>query len=119
MSTEPSQPIPISSPVPEPQVERKPVPIWLLILILLLIYWGMLYFDLHGGWFSQEVYAPYTSVEQVEYWQPKVGPVDLGRGKQVFESICGLCHNPDGAGKPNQGPPLAGSEWVQVENPAR
>jgi mono/diheme cytochrome c family protein len=26
--------------------------------------------------------------------------------------VCALCHNPDGAGKPNQAPPLAGAELV-------
>jgi mono/diheme cytochrome c family protein len=26
--------------------------------------------------------------------------------------VCGICHGPDGNGKPGQAPPLAGSEWV-------
>ena len=44
-------------------------------------------------------------------YQPIVeGNID--RGRQVFNTVCALCHNEDGLGKPNLGPPLAGSEWV-------
>jgi mono/diheme cytochrome c family protein len=51
-------------------------------------------------------------------YQPPTGGADLARGKVVYENICALCHNPDGNGKPNQAPPLAGSEWV-LGNPNR
>jgi mono/diheme cytochrome c family protein len=94
-------------------IERRPVPIWVLIVLFLLLYWGMLYFDLHGGWFKAEVYAPYRSLTEVAAWQPPPSDgIDLGKGKKVYEMVCGLCHNPDGMGKPNQAPPLAGSEWA-------
>ena len=96
----------------EPRAARRAVPVWLLILMLLLLYWSMLYFDQHGGWFSQEVYQPFKSYDELASLQPKGEGIDLQRGKVVFENICALCHNPDGMGKPNQGPPLAGSEWV-------
>jgi mono/diheme cytochrome c family protein len=106
--------------VDELQVERRSVPLPIIILLFVLLYWGMLYFDLRGGWFHQQVYAPYKSVAEVAQWQPPTGGSDVfDRGKVVFEMVCALCHNPDGLGKPNQGPPLAGSEWVLVENPAR
>jgi mono/diheme cytochrome c family protein len=36
----------------------------------------------------------------------------------VYENVCALCHNSDGMGKPNQGPPFVGSEWV-LGSPAR
>ena len=98
----------------EPRANWRSVPVWLLVLLMLLIYWGMLYFDRHGGWFSQEVYAPYKSQAEVAFYQPVTEGPDLARGKTVFESVCALCHNPDGMGKPNQAPPLAGSEWVMA-----
>lgn len=99
--------------------ERRPVPIWIFILIFLLLYWGMVYFDLRGGW-QREVYAPYRSVAELETWQPPApGGGNVARGREVYELVCALCHNSDGTGKPNQAPPLAGSEWVLVENPAR
>jgi mono/diheme cytochrome c family protein len=92
--------------------------VWLLILILLMVYWGMLYFDQHGGWFSQEVYTPFHSELEVAKYQPPKGEVDIPRGHQVFDNVCALCHNTDGEGKPGQAPPLAGSEWV-VGAPSR
>ena len=96
----------------ELKVERQPVPIWIFIALFLLLYWGMVYFDLHGAWFKPQVYAPYRSLNEVNEWQPKVDGIDIIRGRAVYEQACALCHNSDGQGKPNQAPPLAGSEWV-------
>ena len=96
----------------EPKANWRPVPVWLLVVILLLVFWGMLYFDQHGGWFSQEVYGPYRSEAEVAAHQPVMSGPNIGHGKTVYENVCALCHNPDGEGKPNQAPPLAGSEWV-------
>jgi mono/diheme cytochrome c family protein len=119
MNSEPRQP---TSPAAsaEPNAALATVPLWLIVLMLLLLYWGAVYFDRHGGWFSPKVYGPYASIDEVQSWQP-VSNEDpmVARGKAVFHVTCELCHNPDGMGKPNQAPPLAGSEWVQTENPAR
>ena len=84
--------------------------------MFVLLYLGMVYFDQHGGWFAAEVYTPYHSIAELELYviQPGVDP----RGKIIFDSNCALCHNPDGMGKPNQGPPLVGSEWV-LGSPSR
>ena len=98
----------------EPKANWRPVPVWLLVLMLLLLYWGMLYFDQHGGWFSQEVYSPFRSEAEVTFYQPPKEGIDLGRGKTVFDNNCAVCHNTDGGGKPGQAPPLNGSEWVQL-----
>src|SRR5206468_2091155 len=54
MNAELKQPVPTLSDAAEPLAAWRAVPVWLLILLLLLLYWGMLYFDQHGGWFSQE-----------------------------------------------------------------
>jgi len=105
-------PVPTGTDLWEPKANRRSVPVWLLILILLLIYWGMVYFDQHGGWFSQEVYAPFHSTPEVALYQPGGEGPNLAQGQKWYENVCALCHNPDGEGKPNQGPPLAGSEWV-------
>ena len=92
---------------------RRPVPVWLFVFLFVLLYWAMVTFDTQGGWFNSQVYAPYHSLVELQQFQPQVGPVNLQRGMAVFDNVCGLCHNPDGMGKPNQAPPLAGSEWVQ------
>jgi mono/diheme cytochrome c family protein len=106
-------------PAAEPRVGNASVPVWLIILLLVIFYWGMVYFDLQGGWFHHEVYSPYRSVADLDRFQPAPteGP-DLRRGKFLFDNNCALCHNTDGTGKPGQGPSYIGSEWVQG-NPAR
>jgi len=105
----------------EPTSTLAVVPVWLLILMLVVVYWGAVYFDKRGGWFSPNVYEPYASIAEVDGYQPHQGGDEsiIRRGMAVFELTCALCHNPDGQGKPNQAPPLAGSEWVQVEKPER
>jgi mono/diheme cytochrome c family protein len=89
------------------------VPIWLIVVMALVLYWGALYFDQHGGWFNPQVYKPYQTYAELETYQPKREGPDLTRGKQIFETICALCHGLDAEGKPGQAPPLAGSEWAQ------
>jgi mono/diheme cytochrome c family protein len=96
----------------EPKAGTAAVPILLLVLPFLILYLGMIYFDRNGGWFNPQVYAPYHSVAELTLYQPPTGGPDLARGKAVYENFCGLCHNSDGMGKPNQAPPFVGSEWV-------
>src|SRR5882724_112750 len=118
MSSETSKPIPPGA-APAPM---RAVPIWVIILLLLLIYWGMVYFDQHSGWFSQEVYSPYHSIAEVEYYQIPKGEGDdlLRQGKDVFSKNCAVCHMENGIGNPANGcPPLAGSEWVATPGASR
>jgi mono/diheme cytochrome c family protein len=96
-----------------PTASRSTVPIWIILLTLLLLFLGAVYFDHHSGWFDKQVYAPYTSADELASYQPKSGEASmLAHGKAVYETYCGLCHGSDGLGKPAQAPPLAGSEWV-------
>lgn len=111
MSPEPQQPMPMT-PGAEPQAGQNTVPPWLIVLLALLLYWGMVYFNQHSGWFDPQVYAPYRSAAELVLYQPPAGGPDLARGKAVYENICGLCHGNDGLGKPSQAPPFAGSEWA-------
>jgi mono/diheme cytochrome c family protein len=91
------------------------VPMWIIVLLLMLLFLGGVYFDHHSGWFNAKVYAPYASAEQLEMYQPKSGAAATAvQGKKVYETVCGICHGNDGMGKPNQAPPLAGSEWVNT-----
>lgn len=112
MSPEASQLTPTTSDAAEPKAGAAAVPIVLLVLPVLILYWGMIYFDRNSGWFSPQVYAPYHSVAELTLYQPPTGGLDLARGKAVYETICALCHNNDGMGKPNQAPAFVGSEWV-------
>jgi mono/diheme cytochrome c family protein len=111
---------PPATPATEPGAERTTLPIWIVVLTLLLIFLGGLEFDRHSGWFDSKVYGPYASADQLELYQPKSGAAAaMARGKVVYEQVCGLCHGADGAGKPGQAPPLAGSEWVTAKGFAR
>lgn len=114
MNAQPNQPMPMTPEAAEPRMESMAAPIWLFILLFGLLYWGMVYFDHHSGWFSPQVYAPYTSIAELQEFQPlPTGGPNLIRGKAVYELTCGPCHGPDGMGKPGQAPPYVGSEWVQ------
>ncbi len=39
----------------------------------------------------------------------------IERGAAVYQTVCGLCHQPTGYGIPNVAPPLAESEWATGE----
>ncbi len=69
---------------------------------------------------QRQVYSPYVSAEELELYQPKSGAAAAAaHGKKVYETVCGICHGADGMGKPNQAPPLAGSEWVNTQGVPR
>lgn len=107
---------PPATPDAEPSANRSVLPIWIVVLTLLMVFVGGWKFDDESGWFERQVYRPFGSADQVDQYQPKSGAAAaLARGKVVYEANCGLCHNPDGTGKPGQAPPLAGSEWVMAK----
>jgi mono/diheme cytochrome c family protein len=96
----------------EPRAGSSGIPLWLPILSILLIFWGLVYFDQNGGWFKPDVSHSFQTIAAVKEAQPaELGfPRELAQKK--FEATCGICHQPDGMGKPGQFPPLAGSEWA-------
>ncbi len=97
----------------EPKAGGMTMPMWLIMLLCVVGYWGMVYFDSRGGWFSPQVYGPYHTLAEVTELQPASdADAFVNRGKVVFETTCALCHGSDGMGKPAQAPPLAGSDWV-------
>ncbi|HEY5043698.1 MAG TPA: cytochrome c [Verrucomicrobiae bacterium] len=100
---------------PEPASTRSAVPMWIIVATLVLLFLGFVYFDNHSGWFDPKIYTPYASAEQLDAYQPRSGAAaTLAQGKKVYETYCGICHGPDGQGKPATAPPLAGSEWVNA-----
>jgi mono/diheme cytochrome c family protein len=100
----------------EPTATRSSAPIWIIVVTLALLYLGFVFFDKHSGWFDSKIYAPYSSAEQLQAFQPMSGAAaEAARGKKVYEAVCGICHGFDGLGKPGQAPPLAGSEWVNAK----
>ncbi len=100
----------------EPTATRSAAPMWIIVVTLALLFAGGIFLDSHSGWFDKNVYVPYGSRQQLDSFQPKSGAqAALARGKTVYESVCGICHGSDGAGKAGQAPALAGSEWVAAK----
>ena len=96
------------------------VPVWLIIVCFLLLYWGAVYFDERGGWFSTQVYTPYVSTEQLNTIAAMQGPPDPRvLGAQVYGRTCIACHQGNAMGTPGTFPPLAGSDWVNEKEPGR
>jgi len=96
------------------------VPVWLIIVCFLLLYWGAVYFDERGGWFSTQVYTPYVSTEQLNTIAAMQGPPDPRvLGAQVYGRTCIACHQGNAMGTPGTFPPLAGSDWVNEKEAGR
>jgi mono/diheme cytochrome c family protein len=105
-----------NAPEAEPTVTRSAAPMWIIVVTLVLLFSGGVFLDSHSGWFDAKVYSPYNSAEKLDAFQPKSGAAAAAaQGKKVYEAVCGICHNPDGNGKPGTAPPLAGSEWVTAK----
>lgn len=96
----------------EPTATRSAAPMWIIVVTLILLFTGGYYFDQHGGWGSAQVYAPFTSSDQLAAYQPSTGGMNPAIGRAKYEANCGICHGNDGAGKPGQAPALAGSDLV-------
>lgn len=104
----------------EPAAGQAGVPIWLILLLGLLVYWGMIYLDGHGGWFNPEVFEPFKSYAQLSLSQPYDPERSYSAlGEDTFKKSCALCHQLNGLGKPDQFPPLAGSDWLLAAGPNR
>lgn len=106
----------------EPTATMTPMPVWILGLMFTLLFLGAWYFDLYGGWFEPKVYAPYSSVADVQRFQPKKGGIEdtLARGRKLYADNCAVCHMDTGVGNPGNGcPPLVDSEWVKSPSPTR
>jgi mono/diheme cytochrome c family protein len=111
-----------ATPEAEPTAVMTPMPVWPMALLLTMLFLGAWYFDLYGGWFESKVYAPYTSVADVQRFQPRKGglPGIVAAGRKLYLENCSVCHMETGVGNPANGcPPLVDSEWVNSPSPAR
>ena len=121
MSPDVNQSVPLSAEAAEPKAGQVAVPVWLLVLLFVILYAGMVYFDRNSGWFSEQVYAPYRSFQELEAFQPVSGAPNLVQlGLQVYNKpSCVACHQANGKGLPGQFPPLIRTDWVLEPEPGR
>ena len=106
----------------EPRMKLTAAPVWLMVVLFISLYWLMLYFDQHRGWFNRYVYMPYSSLLEVqELWSSQAGQDDFfQRGAGLFKQNCAVCHMENGMGNSLNGcPPLLGSEWVTAPGAGR
>ncbi len=114
-----SRPQNLSAEGSEPWAQKTPIPAVLLILFTLLFFAGDIYLMANRGDFDPRVYEPHDNFASVESaWPPDPTKALRLQGKRVYAN-CAACHQANGLGAPGQFPPLAGSEWVLAESPAR
>ena len=105
----------------EPTASRAAVPVLFIALLGAMIFFADMFIVEHGGQLDAKVYQPYKDTEEVTRLNP-VDPIvaQLNKGRQVFTTVCSGCHQNDGGGSRSvNAPPLAGSEWVQANDPSR
>jgi mono/diheme cytochrome c family protein len=102
----------------EPGEEHRGYPLLFVCLVCAFFAWG--------GWYTQRYSAGYTALAYDENVSGLAGktnaPVVIDPyvlGRRIFGDTCAKCHQMDGLGVAGQYPPLAQSEWVLAEGPAR
>lgn len=95
------------------------LPMWIVGLLGFLIYWSCNFIDQRSGKFSQLVYEPYLSTNELGGLNLKTVDVDMELGRVQFKTLCAPCHQESGLGSPGLAPPLVGSDWVTAAGPNR
>lgn len=104
---------------PEPIDGFEPVNLWMVAMTGALLFWGGYYLANFSGRFEANEYSEYPHGKAVAAALPETPEQKQARiGAQVFNN-CAPCHQANGEGVSGQFPPLAGSDWVNVEGNAR
>ena len=105
---------------PEPTAGNAVLPIGFFALLALLLYAASMHLANRGGEFNPQVYYPFENLVAVDNAHPKSGDdLIIAKGRTTYRNLCMPCHQDAGQGLAGQFPPLAGSEWVLAEGPAR
>ena len=105
---------------PDPQDGFEPINLWLVALTGVLLFWGGYYLANFSGRFEADEYSEFPRGQAAGVAAlPETPEQKLARiGAQVFNN-CAPCHQASGEGLGGQFPPLAGSDWVNVDGNAR
>jgi mono/diheme cytochrome c family protein len=102
----------------EPDEDHPAPSMWVLTFVGVLLFCGGIYCQRYSGGYDPLVFNEKSNGAQLgTNAVAKVDPYLLG--KRLFADTCAKCHQADGLGLAGQYPPLAGSEWVLAEGPAR
>lgn len=102
---------------PEPREGFEPVSLWLVALTGVLLFWGGYYLANFAGRFEADEYSevprgiPVAGSAVDETPEQKLARI----GAQVYNANCAACHQNNGEGVSGQFPPLANSDWVNVD----
>lgn len=100
----------------EPKVRLNPAPLWAVTALGILVYALIVRSINSGADFDPNVYGRFDEFSKVDLSHPKpVLPDWFIPGRKVYGTYCVGCHQGNGAGAPGQFPPLAKSDWVNVE----
>ena len=105
----------------EPLMHRAAVPALLIGILGAFLFWADLHIMGQAGDLDARVHYPFASVKDIDSMHVKAA-VDprLPLGESLYNRACSGCHQTDGGGGVAQNcPPLAGSDWVNVTDPAR
>lgn len=105
----------------EPLMRRAAVPALLFAVLAAFLFWADLHIMGQAGDLDARVHYPFASVKDIDSMHVKAA-VDprLPLGESLYNRACSGCHQTDGGGGVAQNcPPLAGSDWVNVNDPAR
>jgi mono/diheme cytochrome c family protein len=104
----------------EPKASWVPAPLWAVTILGILAYFGIAHFVNMGAAFDPNAYGKYNTFAEVDGAHPKVElPEWFTVGKQVYLKNCLSCHQASGLGQAPLFPPLAKSDWVNVDGHSR
>jgi mono/diheme cytochrome c family protein len=104
---------------PDPLDGFEPVNLWLVALTGGLLFWGGYYLANFSGRFEANEYSEFPRGLVAAAALPETPEQKLARvGGQVYNN-CAPCHQANGEGVAGQFPPLAGSDWVNVDGNSR
>lgn len=101
---------PLAREAPEPAEGAERPPWWLWVLIVVSLFVGGFYLGRHGGLFSSDQHTGFLPPPTGAPTRPELAKA--ATGKDLYDSRCASCHQPDGRGLAGVFPPVIGSEYV-------
>jgi mono/diheme cytochrome c family protein len=96
-----------------PEFGARRIPFWLVIALCIVFLCTQVYVSTYSGSFRADVYDEHQKAP------PSIPIPPRPPFQKVYVNYCAPCHQLNGLGVPGLFPPLAGSEWVNEQNPDR